>query len=299
MHICADLGGTRSAAALYDDDGNQVARFGPGPAGAVSLGVPVTTSVLGTLAEGLGAPDPATCHLLVGLAGIGLRDRVAELKDALSAYRSVTIVGDGYGALIDATGGTPGMVIAIGTGVAAMRLYPDGTSRTASGWGFPAGDLGSGAWIGLQAVGVLTRALDNGAQGLSAFHNALADQSGRTAHAVMDLATSRRAGDFARLAPIVVRSAEDGDTEARAILTAAANEIQQVADALSDGDSDMPVHLSGGLGAVLAPYLCDRDPARTWVPCAPDPLRGLSLMHRGLAPMEILTARPGLGLPDY
>ena len=72
----------------------------------------------------------------------------------------MTCVSDGYGALIAATGGKPGILLAVGTGVAAMCLNPDGRCLYASGWGFPGGDLGGGAWNGLQAATALTRHLD-------------------------------------------------------------------------------------------------------------------------------------------
>nr|WP_319247692.1 BadF/BadG/BcrA/BcrD ATPase family protein [uncultured Celeribacter sp.] len=299
MHICADLGGTRSAAALFDDGGNVRARFASGPAGALSLGVEATLQALAILTAGLGVPDAGQCDLVLGLAGVSLRDRIAVLEDALAAYRQVTIVGDGYGALVDVTKGQPGMVIAVGTGVAAMRLDADGCVRTASGWGFPAGDLGSGAWIGLQAVGALTRALDQPDLCSADFRQRLSAIVGDTASAVMGFATTSRAGVFARLAPVVVQAATDGEPVARDIMARAAAEIWQVAEALSDGDRSLTVHLSGGLGAVVAPYLRAHDPDRHWRPCSPDPLRGLSMMHRGEAPLERLVPRPGLSEPDY
>ncbi len=303
--LCFDLGGTGSRAALFDAAGQEIARAEAG-AGAVSLGVEVTLAAVeelsATLLRGRKGPDhPGGSDLVLGLAGIGLRDRVEAVRAALGGARSVRIIGDGYGALIDATGGRPGTLIAVGTGVAAMRLLPDGRCRTASGWGFPAGDLGGGAWIGLQTVAALTRTLD-GATGPGTLSPDLAQAvmavTGRTAPAIMTWQTGGRARDFARLVPLVLRHAEAGEAFAEAVLRAAADEIARVAESLWDG-ADGEVHLTGGLASALVPVLREGWPHRGWALTAADPLRGLCRVAMGLAPEERLIARPGLEEADY
>lgn len=299
--LCLDLGGTGTRGALHDAAGNPLARA-EGPAGAVSLGVETTLAAIAAIRAGLpDLPAPARTRIVLGLAGIGLRDRVAALHERLSDHQSVQIVGDGYGALVDATGGRPGALIAVGTGVAAMRLFPDGTSRTASGWGFPAGDLGSGAWIGLQTVAALTRTLD-GAGGPGTLSPDLAaavmEIAGHTAPAIMDWHTRGRARDFARLAPLILTHAEVGEAFAVTLCRTAAAELAGVADSLWDGGPG-GVMVSGGLARGLLPWLREVAPGRVWDLAEVDPLRGLCLMARGLAPAERLGPRPGLGRADY
>ena len=110
---------------------------------------------------------------------------------------------------------------------------------------------------------------------------------------------SVRAGVFARLAPVVVQAATDGEPVARDIMARAAAEIWQVAEALSDGDRGLTVHLSGGLGAVVAPYLRAHDPDRHWRPCSPDPLRGLSMMHRGSYVSALTAIKPSCVVANH
>jgi glucosamine kinase len=295
------MGGTGTRAALFSPDGSETARTETGP-GAISLGLDATEAALQSAWATLGpGHDPAHVAVVIGLAGIGLRERVSALAARLSGFARTTIVGDGYGTLLAATGGAPGALIAIGTGVAAMRLMPDGNFRTLSGWGFPAGDLGSGAWIGLQAVAALTRHVDGVAIGppmSRVFAEALTQVLGGSAATIMDRTAGRNARDFAALAPRVVAAAAI-DPAAAAILARAAEEIAAIGAALHDGGPG-DVHLAGGLATPLAPFIrATHSPGRAWHVNPADPLRGLSLLARGLAPPERLLARPGLANPDY
>lgn len=298
-HLCLDMGGTGTRAALLAPDGTGIARSTAGP-GAVSLGVDVSAAVVSGVHAALCPDLPAgAVTLTIGLAGIGLRARVAALAARLSAFARVTIVGDGYGALLAATGGRPGALIAIGTGVAAMRLLPDGRFRTLSGWGFPAGDAGSGAWIGMQAVAALMRHLDRAETGApmgAPLARDLAEALGGSAAAIMARTAGAPAHVFAGLVPRLV-AAQD-DPAARAILGAAAAEIAAVGRALWD-QGPGAVALTGGLAPVLAPLVRQAAPERDWTTGAADPLVGLGLLARGLAPPERLVARPGLSAPDY
>lgn len=296
--MCLDLGETKSTGALYAADGHVIAEAG-GPAGAVSLGVDISLATIRTIWGRVGQGfDSAQTDLVIGLAGIGLRDRVATLQTALSDFRSVRCVSDGYGALLAATDGNSGSLIVVGTGVVAMRLNPDGTTLTASGWGFPAGDLGGGAWIGLQAVAGLTRFLD-GLAGSAPMSFSLATQlmqiTGSTAPAIMAWLTNGKAGDYARLAPIIGAAEEPF---AQQIITNATAEIGLVVDALCATTAEL-VHLSGGLGPVLHEPLARARPRYNWQLTPADPLHGLYLMASGQAPNESLIHRPRLSDPDY
>lgn len=299
-HYCLDMGGSKTVGALFDPSGREVARAMAG-AGAVSLGVDVAETAVRAVWAKIGDRAKGEVQICAGLAGIGLRDRVVALTGRLSDFAQVSIVSDGYGMLLAATGGGPGALIAIGTGVAAMRLMPDGQFRTLSGWGFPAGDRGSGAWIGLQAVAALMQRIDRvdiGATMGDDLAASLIDVLGGGAATIMERNTGGRAKDFAFLAPMVIDAARTGDAAARSILADAAKEISAVGRALWDGGAGA-VHLGGGLARTLAPWVRAASGEREWIVSAADPLEGLSLMARGLAPEEHLLPRPGLSAPDY
>ncbi len=298
-HLCLDIGGTGTRGALFAPDGQEVGRAQAGP-GAISLGVETTEAAVRQVWDALGRErDAEQTAVAIGLAGIGLRDRVAALVARLDGFARVTIVGDGYGALLSATRGRPGALIAVGTGVAAMRLMPDGRLRTLSGWGFPAGDLGSGAWIGLQAVSALTRHIDGaetGARMGPELAARLIEALGGTAASIMDRTAGARAGVFAALAPVVIAAADDA--VAKVILRQAAEEIAAVGRSIHEGEAG-DVYLTGGVAPALAPLVRRVAPERNWPLAEANPLAGLSLLSRGLAPDERLVARPGVPTPDY
>lgn len=303
--FCLDIGGTETRGALFGPDGNELARAS-GPAGALSLGVEASEAAIRGVwahvtAQVSHPPALDETRLCAGLAGMGLAGRVQALKHQLADFQDTHFVGDGYAALIATTQGAPGALISVGTGVAALRLDAKGQTITLSSWGFPAGDLGSGAWLGLRLTNVLTRYLD-GIPDDPPLTDAMADQilhiTGDTPSKIMEWLTGSRARQYASLAPVIVEFAENGDPFARQMLRAAAAEITAVAAALYGADPG-DVNLSGGLGRILQPYCAEQAPQFDWRFGASDPVLGAYLIAVGKAPKEALRTRPRMSVLDY
>jgi glucosamine kinase len=53
---------------------------------------------------------------------------------------------------LGAHGGGPGAIVAAGTGSIDEALRHDGEHVSVGGWGYPVGDEGSGAWLGMCAM---------------------------------------------------------------------------------------------------------------------------------------------------
>ena len=66
--------------------------------------------------------------------------------------------------LLGAHEGRPGAIVAAGTGSVGEALRRDGLRVAVGGWGFPVGDEGSGAWLGLRAMRETHRAIDGRAR---------------------------------------------------------------------------------------------------------------------------------------
>lgn len=303
--FCLDIGGTETRGALFDCDGHELARA-TGPAGALSLGAERSEAAIRTvwakaIADVSQAPTPGETQLCAGIAGMGLAGRVDALRDQLRDFQDSSFYGDGYTALIATTQGAPGALISVGTGVAALRLGADGKTITLSSWGFPGGDLGSGAWLGLGLTNALTRYLD-GIPADPPLTKAMADQilniTGDTPGKIMDWLTASRAQHYASLAPVIVEFAKNGDPFARQMLQSAAAEIAAVAAALYEADAGA-VHLSGGLGRVLQPYCAELAPRFDWTFGTGDAVLGAYLIATGKAPKEALRPRPRMSALDY
>ena len=277
--FCLDVGGTKTRARL--DGGKTVA----GPAGALSLGAKVTEDAIRRAwSEASDNGDPKTSKIVAGLAGISLEDARNDLLERLSDFQSVTLVSDGYAALMAATLGNPGTLISIGTGVTGLSLGQDGTTRSVSGWGFPAGDIGGGSWIGRTAFGEVLRHLDGIAPDppcpQSLIEGVLA-LAGKSEEDIMTWNVSATPGDFARLAPLILEAAHSNPF-CRSLAQMAATEITDLARSLGDANP----HLSGGLAKSLLPFCQEVGPDFDWHFREIDPLDGLKKIAQGSAPEE-------------
>ncbi|HHG89334.1 MAG TPA: hypothetical protein ENJ90_02480, partial [Devosia sp.] len=163
--FCLDVGGSKTRGALFDSEGKELARASAA-GGALSLGVECSRNALVEVWNKLcevapeAGPSVANTELWAGIAGLSLPGAVEQLALELSNFATTNFVNDGYGALLGATGGGPGALISVGTGVVALRLDRAGRCLTLGGWGQPAGDIGGGAWLGREVLSHLFKQLD-------------------------------------------------------------------------------------------------------------------------------------------
>lgn len=274
----ARAGATPDAA--YMDIGEGFA----GPS-ALSQGIAPAWQAIGTAvaqafgAAGIAQPPLAAIAIGLGMSGVHNDSWAQAFSAANPGYGALVLHDDGYTTLVGAHGGQPGAVIALGTGSVGQALLADGTQRAVGGWGFPSGDEGGGAWIGLAAANYIQQAMDGRLEG-GALANAIIAQCGGTRAAIQDWLAGASATRFATLAPLVVRHAEDEEEAALEIMHSAGYEVDLMAAAL-DPDYALPLCLCGGLGAAMVPYL-DADTVKLIVPPQGDSAAGalrLIAMH--------------------
>ncbi len=256
-----DGGGSGTRARLQDIGGRTL---GVGSAGASGLGQGVeqawrhvSQALAATFAAaGLPLPPPADIALGLGLAGAGVPAQRAAFLQAAPGYALCVLENDGLTQLLGAFAGGPGVVVAAGTGSVAMAGQADGSRRQAGGWGFPVGDEGSGAWLGLHAVRHAQAVLD-GLAGAGALSRAIFDAVGADAPALLAWCARANAHAnahaWAQLAPLVFAAAEVGDAQADALLQAAADHLARLVAALQAGQGALPVVVRGSIGERLAP----------------------------------------------
>lgn len=257
FHIGIDGGGTGCRARIAAPDGAALGEGYSGPAslrlGGEAAWSSVRAAVLSALQDaGLTEDDLPSCAAAAGLAGVGrvaARDEFAALA---SAQLPMQLTSDAEAACIGAHGGDDGGIVIAGTGSIALALV-GGRQIRFGGFGFPIGDEGSGAEIGLQAIRMALRAADGRAPQSSFYQDVLAKLGGDARSAVtwMDNAT---ATDYATFAPAVFRHADDGDPSARAIVQKAAEDIDSFVRTLRDADVPR-VALLGGLSSPIQPWL--------------------------------------------
>jgi glucosamine kinase len=284
LFLGVDGGGTGCRARIETDSGEVLGQGLSGPA-TTRLGVDkawasVMTAANGALAEaGLSAVEVAALRAAVGLAGVGRMGAMEALTAMPHPFAAVSFISDGLAACLGAHSGQDGGIVICGTGSIGIGRA-GGRDLRIGGYGFPISDEGSGADLGLQAVRLALRAHDGRMEPTALLTEVMQRFRGDPAEAVawMDKAS---ATDFATLAPMVMRHADQGDAAGRRIIQDAAEQIDSLVRALF-GHGAPRVSLIGGLSSAMAPWLSP-DIRRRLKPPDADAVSGAILVATGKA----------------
>jgi glucosamine kinase len=206
----------------------------------------------------------------MGLAGTLQAQRRNEFLALLPAGIPYMLHTDGYAQLMGAAGAQPGICLAVGTGSVIHWLDASGQHSMAGGWGFPVGDQGSGAWIGMRLLQLYIAHRD-GNSSRSPVMVALEKRTGSSVSDVQRWTTESRSSNLAQLAPLVFEAATAGDTVAIGLLE---ESMDHCMDLINYAPSALPVYVVGGVGMQLTPLLSRRLGDRLQ-PGKGDALRGL------------------------
>ncbi len=257
-----DIGGTASRALLADEHGHRLG-FGTAAGGNPSAHhVPDAVGAVETAVRAaLDGFDPGqVTAAVVGMAGVGRMEEptVRQAFDAMwhqvglrCPYRTVA---DAVVAFAAGTAAPDGTLLLAGTGAIAAQLRDRTLLRIADGHGWLLGDLGSGFWLGREAVRATLAHLDGWTPDSPLVRKVLADLLG-----VTDLPPSREAVtavinavrrqppvSLARFAPVVCEVAAAGDPGAGEIVARAAGHLVDSANRVRTG-GDGPLVLAGSL----------------------------------------------------
>jgi len=265
--IGVDGGGTNTRVRLAGRDGAELATGASGASGLrhgidnAWRAVNAATSQA-FAAIGIDAIPLQSCAIGLGLAGVHNKEWAAAFEAANPGYAALVLDTDGFSTLMGAHGGRPGAIVAIGTGSVGEALRLDGTRVEVGGWGFPAGDEASGAWMGLRALNHIEQVLDGRVDGGDFAHDVIAACGGNRDAIQVWLGKATQT-DYAGIARFVVAHGAL-DPVAGAILEQAGREVASIARAL-DPSETLPLSLCGGLGDTLRLHL----PAETLARCSP------------------------------
>ena len=99
---------------------------------------------------GLHGDDIKNAVAGLGLAGVNIPGPYNSMKEWVHPFKEMFLTGDLHIACLGAHGGD-GAIIVTGTGSCGYAMV-DGKSVNLGGYGFPLGDQGGGAWLGLEIV---------------------------------------------------------------------------------------------------------------------------------------------------
>ncbi|MCV2353314.1 ATPase [Paucibacter sp. B2R-40] len=253
--IGVDGGGTGTRVRLTDLQGRVLGQGDAGPSalgqGAEQAWLHIQQAVAVAAAQaGLVNLAPADCAIGLGLSGAGVPTQAAEFLARQPGYAALALDNDGFTTVLGAHAGQPGAVVASGTGSVGEVLRRDGSRGLAGGWGWIAGDEGSGAWLGLKAMRHACQALD-GRVPVGPLAQAIWAVAGSHTEAMLAWGAVAGQHAYASLAPLVFDCA-GSDPVAAGFVAEAVLELEKLAHAL-DPDASLPLALCGSVALRLAP----------------------------------------------
>lgn len=255
--IGLDAGGTGTRALLATASGEIVARGRAAGANVWSSGTSPAEVISSAVRDALGSHDPsAVAGGVIAVAG-GVSSVPEQAASVVSAWHDLgisaepRIVIDVVAAYAAGTVAPRGLVLAVGTG-AVSALVDDGELvRRAGGRGWLVGDEGSAVWLGVEGVRAALLALDDRGPATT-LSVAMAEGLGASASpdvptAMTDAVYSRSPALLGRLAPLVVRAADEGDAVAQVLVEEGVQHLLGTAAAAAGDEEPATVVLAGSL----------------------------------------------------
>lgn len=192
------------------------------------------------------------CEIKLGVAGFSHIENRVRLQNELSfKYSQVKITTDAHIACLAAHQGRDGAILICGTGVVGY-INSKSSQLQLGGFGFPHGDLGGGAYLGLEISKLLCKAMDKIIPMSPMLDDVYKDFNYDYNQAKLWLINAKVA-DYAKFAKALLPYLNGGDQNAQIIIKNATNEIKEFLTAMYK--YNLPVKLYGGLSEIYLPLL--------------------------------------------
>lgn len=248
--ISIDAGGTKTAAAAFDENGVKIAEE-IGDFGSVTADYNKgLANIFETVDRLLAKMDGECIYLCLGCAGIETGDYKAKAYDLFRAKYSfpVFITNDAMLGLYAALKGEDGILTIAGTGSIGY-LKKDGELKRFGGWGHLINDDGSGYTIATKAIRFIAYSFDVN-ESETPLKKAVFEQLGITElRSLIQFVYASSKGDIAALVPVIERCANEGDPQATGILRWAGERLSRLAIGLCKqyGVKEPKIAISGSV----------------------------------------------------
>ena len=267
--IGIDAGGTHSRASLYDNEGTPI---GTGAAGGANVFSDFTAAMqqidlaidLAINASNIPIDKKS---LIVGAGCAGGQTNQAQLSLATwdSPYKYVFMTSDLHASCAAANNGQDCVILITGTG-SSIAHYQNSLVTQYGGDGFIHGDEASGAWLGLSAIQLLLKSNDNLVHdpqfcnaishviGLNDEKTFIGNKHNANVDYILNHFKSKRASDYAQLAPCIINLQRAGNSSANALVSQGVDYLYSVltSNFLHNG---IPIFMTGGIAKSYQPLL--------------------------------------------
>ncbi|GLP95072.1 N-acetylglucosamine kinase [Paraferrimonas sedimenticola] len=252
LYVGIDGGGTKCCASLYDVNGTLLASAITGPANPLHGLERTLESIVSATSQALansGLSQYQLSDLVVGagLAGVNLPSLYAEVEAWEHPFAHFYLTTDLHIACLGAHQQKDGAIVICGTGSCGYALVGQQSHRL-GGHGFPYGDKGSGAWIGMEAFKRVLLHFDGVGSAPKLAEALLLHFDVSNDLALVECLAKQPSSEYAKLANLVFDCAEAKDPVAIEIITEGAVYLNQLIEQLSaHSEPQLPVSILGGL----------------------------------------------------
>lgn len=261
LFLGIDGGGSKCRAVIYCPEQGMLGRGVSGPANVlrgIDKAIEHIEQATDIALEQAGFSSAKKSQLIagIGLAGLNLESCMAQMLKWQHPFQQAYFTSDLHIACLGAHDGKDGAVIIAGTGSSGLASVA-GKLQEVGGHGFPVGDCGSGAWLGLKAIEVTLQAMD-GIKAKSAMTAAILEfYKVQSAIELAQLASQFLPVDYAKLAPLVIEQADNQDPHAMRLLQIGVDYLSAMALRLVE-ERDLSLSLIGGLTPKMAEHFDHR-----------------------------------------
>lgn len=267
LYLGIDGGGSKCRAVIYCSATGLLGQGLSGPANVLrgtdkAIKHIVQATDIALAEAGFGPDKKSELIAGIGLAGLNLESYMDEILKWQHPFKQAYFTSDLHIACIGAHDGKDGAVIIAGTGSSGLACV-GGQHKEVGGHGFPVGDCGSGAWLGLKAIEITLQALD-GIKPTSAMTSAILQHyQVSSAIELAQLVAEFLPVDYAKLAPLVIAQANAQDPHAMGLLQTGVDYLSAMALRLAGQEGlveqeHLPLSLIGGLTPIMAVHFDHR-----------------------------------------
>jgi len=254
--IGIDGGGTSCRARITDSLGNTLGEAKSGSANVFQNTQTAWDSTYHAITQAFEQASLSTSNIqssvvVAGLAGSEVSRCANEYLRLAQGFAHFELLNDAQIACLGAHNGEDGAVFIIGTGAIGISLHKEQWKRV-GGWGFPLDDIGSGAWLGQQAVRSAIRQHD-GIQPQSQLSQRIWAEFPLGSDELIEWSQHASSGDYGKFAPYVLEAFNANCENAQEILKQQIEQLSTQIRALTQPDQTLC--LMGGLSDWVAAHL--------------------------------------------
>lgn len=258
--IGVDGGGSKTHGLLFDQAGKVIDEASSGPCNIRNDLDSAYAAIINVIDELINKNNlDENIRIGIGVAGYSVKaNRENLIKKLNHKYTNYKLESDCHIACLAAHGGKDGAIIICGTGVVGYCMRK-GVGYQTGGWGFPHGDLGGGAWFGLEMCRLLCKAIDGIIPWSASLYNIFSTYFENDYSVYKTWLLEAKPNNYAAITKLVLND-NYTDNYVQILIDNGVYEIECFIKAFLKSESSLDIKLVGGLSNIYIKRLSNHFP---------------------------------------